>query len=148
MEEQKINGCCANCGASYKEGAAFCGGCGSPVGQTAVLECANAVTEEPVMVENGTKVKAAKVFSLLGIACGVLSVLLGISAWDMGVGAWEYTQTYGGDAYTGIQNAAAQTANNVQELTELIRFGTGALLFVLGVAMICHFACRLAGSEE
>ena len=34
----------------------------------------------------------------------------------MSAGRYMGFETYGGDAYTGIQNAAARTANNVQDL--------------------------------
>ena len=37
----------------------------------------------------------------------------------------EHNSTYGGDAYTGIQNAAAQTANNVKALNENIETFNG-----------------------
>lgn len=45
---------------------------------------------------------------------------------------------YGGDAYTGIQNAAAQTANNIYYLAAEIRIGLGAFFILAGmITMIC-----------
>ena len=56
-------------------------------------------------------------------------------------GSWEASNSYGGDAYTGIQNAAAQTANNVKYVGEMIRFALGAQMLVLGLAMVLGSLC-------
>ena len=57
-------------------------------------------------------------------------------------------QSYGGDAYTGIQNGVADTANNVGDVIRNIAAGAqmvyilgGALLMVVGVYL---FACLLS----
>jgi len=60
-------------------------------------------------------------------------------------GAWERSEAYGGDAYTGIQNAAAQTANNVQALARIARFGFGSVLTVGGAAMV---VCGIPTKEK
>lgn len=53
-------------------------------------------------------------------------------------------ETYGGDAYTGIQNAAANTANNVNRLglfmsntVEYMFLFGGILIALLGAYMLC-----------
>lgn len=69
------------------------------------------------------------------IVVGILSAILGLSAFGMDTGNYAGNQAYGGDAYTGIQNAAAQTARNIQTLTEAVVFGFGAVLLVGGLAL-------------
>jgi hypothetical protein len=43
---------------------------------------------------------------------------------------------YGGDAYTGIQHAAAETGQNVRALTKLATKGFGSILLVGGLALV------------
>ena len=64
------------------------------------------------------------------------------------VGYWEASISYGGDAYTGIQNAAAQTANNVQDLAEIAAMGFGFLLISLGLFMIFYFSTKMKNLPE
>lgn len=40
--------------------------------------------------------------------------------------------TYGGDAYTGMQNASAQSATNVYHLNNIVKDGFG-WFFIIGV---------------
>lgn len=46
------------------------------------------------------------------------------------------TSVYGGDAYTGIQNATAVTSKNVAELANIVNFGFGSVLLVSGLTFI------------
>ncbi len=71
---------------------------------------------------------------------------------------------YGGDAYTGIQQAAADTARNVKALGEIVkagfrdmregngdpsmRYGISALLAVTGLALIGAAVARLAENRS
>lgn len=91
---------------------------------------------------------AKKVFSIVGMVSGALSAIFGIIVLGMPTGGWESNLSYGGDAYTGIQNAAAQTANNVQTLTESINAAGGYLLLALGLGMISYFGVKLFSSLE
>ena len=43
---------------------------------------------------------------------------------------------YGGDAYTGIQNASAQTATNIVNLASIQKIGFGSILLVAGCVLI------------
>lgn len=65
----------------------------------------------------------------------ILSIVLSIICFNMYTGNGENNHTYGGDAYTGIQNAAAQTANNVRDLAEIVSFGFGSVLLVAGISL-------------
>ena len=71
------------------------------------------------------------------IALGILSFVFIDYAYYSST--YEDNNTYGGDAYTGIQNAAAQTANNVSNVGELLedmyfaeRLYTGIVYVVAG----------------
>ena len=55
------------------------------------------------------------------------------------IGSTEYNLEYGGDAYTGIQNAAAQTASNVHYLIICISKGIGILTSSIGLISLSYF---------
>ena len=80
-----------------------------------------------------------KITSIAGAATGLLSVIFSFYILSMDAGSTENSFSYGGDAYTGIQNAAAQTANNVHYLNDILQFGFFAVLFVAGLALLCHY---------
>ena len=84
-----------------------------------------------------------KGINIVGIISGVLSIIFSFVVKGMPIGLYEFSETYGGDAYTGIQNAAAQTAVNVYYLADIVRTGLFALLLVLGIALICFFLSRM-----
>lgn len=78
----------------------------------------------------------------------VMALILGIAALGCAalvitgsVGYHESFLSYGGDAYTGIQNAAAQTANNVMYLGETIRLALAAFLALQGLLLIFGSLC-------
>lgn len=80
-----------------------------------------------------------KVSSIIGIISGALSIVFSFIMLGKEDGSWENYNSYGGDAYTGIQNAAAQTANNVYYLNDILRFGFFAVLFIAGIVLLCVF---------
>lgn len=78
----------------------------------------------------------------------IVMLILAINTFNSRVGGSEEYESYGGDAYTGIQNAAAQTANNVQKTNEILAFGLGAVLlgFSFGFATLsvyCFAGCSV-----
>ena len=89
-----------------------------------------------------------KFFAVLFIVVGLLSIVLSFVAYDSYIGGYESSETYGGDAYPGIQNAAAQTANNVKTLAELVAFSTGSILLVAGLFMIVFGLFNLVGPKQ
>lgn len=72
----------------------------------------------------------------LMIISGCISIFLSLVIWVHGVGDEELNKSYGGDAYTGIQNAAAQTSRNVYELACITKLGFGSILFIGGLFII------------
>lgn len=72
--------------------------------------------------------------SILSFIYSVISLILSIIAFTMDTGYYEAASYYGGDAYTGIQQAAAQGANNTMYLAEVCAFGFGAMLLISAFA--------------
>lgn len=70
------------------------------------------------------------------VIIGIVAIVLGVVCFILDVGSYESNIAYGGDAYTGIQNAAAQTANNVMCLAIIAKFGFGSILVVAGLSLI------------
>lgn len=151
---------CGNCGNVENDGEAFCSKCGTAL--------ANAQQAQPQATVNNTqytgynpnmysapafnaaqvaatvkqKVKG-KASCVFGMISGILSILFGLITLSQDTGSWESSTSYGGDAYTGIQNAAAQTANNVQDLAEIVAMGFGFLLIALGLFAIFYFVTKM-----
>ena len=87
---------------------------------------------------------AAGVFLILG---SVLSLIFAIISFAQNNGFYVISHTYGGDAYTGIQNAAADTGNNVKALAEAVSFCFGALFLILTVVLFA-FALKCFGDAK
>ena len=77
-----------------------------------------------------------KIAAILFVVIGIVSIIMSFEAYDLPTGGYESSSAYGGDAYTGIQNAAAQTANNVRYVTEAVGYVGGSLLMVTGLILI------------
>lgn len=158
---------CTSCGADLAPGTTFCTKCGAAIqSQEASVQGAETVPPQNMgiypnmqqpnyMPKNnfagmGDKLKEANkknifeiIFYVIGMISGVISIIGASAVNARGTGAYEAATSYGGDAYTGIQNAAAQTANNVQSLARLVQTGMSRLLIVLGIALICYFGAKL-----
>ena len=65
-----------------------------------------------------------------GIVSGAVAMQYSSEIKGMGTGSGASYETYGGDAYTGIQNASAQVSHNVCDLSEIVRDSFSLLLFV------------------
>lgn len=74
--------------------------------------------------------------SILFILVGIVSIGLSISCFNADDGDYVEKNYYGGDAYTGIQHAAAETGQNVRALTKLATKGFGSILLVGGLALV------------
>lgn len=77
-----------------------------------------------------------KLRSIVLIIVGVIAIGLSIKCYTIKDLDYELKSTYGGDAYTGIQNAAASTSNNVKELASIVQFGFGSVLLVMGITLV------------
>lgn len=65
---------------------------------------------------------------------GVLSIILALNIHYRGIS--EYDRTYGGDAYTGIQNSIVTVANNVEDLGNTLVSGMQIFITIVGSVLI------------
>ena len=79
----------------------------------------------------GNKVRS-KIFMIIG----VLSIIMSIVCFSSKVPNGESDIVYGGDAYTGIQNASASTSRAVVELAKITKLGFGSVLLIAGFTLI------------
>lgn len=90
-------------------------------------------------VELGKEAKTVDMICNIIIGAGIIAAILGFICFSkQDAGSYLMDYTYGGDAYTGIQNAAAGTGRNVNALTDVVAFGFGCVNLVLGMAL-CTF---------
>lgn len=92
--------------------------------------------------------KAGEKLSAVAAVGGILSFIFGIVMLSQGVGSYANNMQYGGDAYTGIQNAAAQTARNVKALATIAKDGFGFVLMAAGLIAVFYFALRLSDKRK
>lgn len=71
---------------------------------------------------------------IVDIVIGALAIILALACFLSDTGVFERESAYGGDAYTGIQNAAAITANNVKCVAGIASLGLGSVLLILGLS--------------
>lgn len=74
--------------------------------------------------------------NVLFILIGILSIGLSISCFKADTGDFVRKESYGGDAYTGIQHAAAETGQNVRALAKITSKGFGSVLLISGMTLI------------
>lgn len=79
------------------------------------------------------------------IVCGII-IAIGSILGLFGAGWFAFEETeyieYGGDAYTGIQNAAADTANRIAEACGKICFALGMVITSIGSALLKYFKAK------
>ncbi len=74
--------------------------------------------------------------TILLVAIGIIAIGLSIRCYSIKECDSVEKTIYGGDAYTGIQNAAATTSENIKELTEIVKFGFGSVLLISGLTFL------------
>lgn len=67
---------------------------------------------------------------------GVVSLALSVMCFCSEKGDEVFRHYYGGDAYSGIQNASADAGTNVYCLTKIVAKGFGSVLLVGGLALL------------
>ena len=87
------------------------------------------------------KMKINKFLSIALILIGIVAIVFAILCSEMYAGSYISSYSYGGDAYTGIQNAAADTGNNVRaasarifEIAEYSFILIGLILEAIGIS--------------
>ena len=87
--------------------------------------------------------------SILLVLVGVFSIIMGIECYDTEIGEPYHYQTYGGDAFTGIQHTEVQTGRLVRLQTQLIRKGFTTSFIIAGLTMIaCAIPTDLKKKED
>ena len=93
--------------------------------------------------------------SIAFIAIAIVSFCFAISIEDMSVGRDVSSYQYGGDAYTGIQNAAAETGCNVYQVAQIERKGfefifilTGLGFLAVGLTPVCTNSVACTKKDE
>lgn len=81
-----------------------------------------------------------KVKTIAMLAVGVVSLAFSYQCSKFETGSFERSAAYGGDAYTGIQNASAQTATNVRYLNDMVKDGLTYAFLIVGLGFI---ACAI-----
>lgn len=67
---------------------------------------------------------------------GASSIALGIYCFSFNTGEFIMDNIYGGDAFTGMQNASATAARNLLSMSRIIQFGLSSLLIVGGALIV------------
>ena len=75
------------------------------------------------------------IIAIVIVVMGIYSIVLGIEN-SRYYGGFETETVYGGDAYTGIQNASAQTANNVANVGYFLSGRYEDTMVFIGVGLI------------
>ena len=105
-------------------------------------ECGKEISSSSSVCPNcGIELKSfnkSKVIGISFIVVGVVSIIWGLGLNYSGISSSD--KIYGGDAYTGIQNASSTTANNVKKLGETVCSGLKGILVVMGGAIIIYGA--------
>jgi hypothetical protein len=86
--------------------------------------------------------------SIVLMVIGIVAIGLSIKCYTIDEMDYESRSMYGGDAYTGIQNAAAATSKNVKELAEIVQFGFGSVLLVMGLTLVGVSLTTPMGSQK
>lgn len=86
--------------------------------------------------------------SIVLIVVGIIALFLSIKCFSIDDLDYATKSMYGGDAYTGIQNAAAATSKNVKELASIVQFGFGSILLVMGLGLIGFGLTTPTGSSK
>ncbi len=133
---------CTNCGKQLGDQDKVCAACGAPVEQPTVQVSAPQPSVLDKRKANFDIVKLS--ICALGIVLGLVLTIVGITTYNSSLyGDYIRSESYGGDAYTGIQNAAAETANNVMALEWSVREIGGVMLIAFGLVVVLYFALKV-----
>ena len=91
--------------------------------------------------------KNNKTLHAIILLIGIAAIVLGIMCFAANKGYTVSFETYGGDAYTGIQNAAARTASNIAKSNELNALGFGSILVIAGLVMLAFGISGFVGNK-
>lgn len=143
---------CVDCGKEISDTSRSCIHCGSPIEKEVVCkECGKKVLGNNKVCKNcGCSLKKTNkkniCFGTLYIIIGLVSIIWGLQL--NYYGSYSKEEIYGGDAYTGIQNAASITANNINELGDMLCVCFKGILITMGGIIILNGVSTLSKKEE
>lgn len=88
-----------------------------------------------------------KTLGIITILVGIYSLILGIAGPISYSGAFVSKEAYGGDAYTGIQNASANTANNVDNLGDMCECTFRNAFAIAGILLVVKGTEKIVNSS-
>ena len=129
---------CKKCGKEIEENSKICVFCGEEVKENEKNNDNKGKLNnvKSNLKENSENGKIGKILNVCLIVLGIVSIILGFVVKEMSIGSYELGLSYGGDAYTGIQQAAAQTANNLLETNDILRTGFSYIFIISGILIV------------
>lgn len=88
-----------------------------------------------------------KIWKIIGIIAGALTIIAGILIMARYSGLEPYLDIAPADFYTYLYQAAAYAAYNTLIITQVLCFGLGILLISLGIFEICFFGMKLMSAD-
>ncbi len=82
-------------------------------------------------------------FSITGIVIGVIIIIVGLVNFNLSYNGTGSKEIYGGDAYTGIQQASAQSATNTYHVLEVVQNFSKIATIITGILVILHYTFEL-----
>ena len=89
--------------------------------------------------------KTTRINGIILTAIGCLALILCLVCFVADAGEFESMSRYGGDAYTGIQNASALAASNTKCVAQICSLGFGSILLVGGLLILAKGILLLMG---
>lgn len=121
---------CPNCGTAND--IMFCPECDTPMKSDQSI-CPNCGYQKKALGKSNIPQKRL-INGIVLIVLGGISIIWGLTLNFKGEET-RYT-SYGGDAYTGIQNASADTSNNLYKLGHVVSNGLKGIMFISGGLII------------
>lgn len=88
--------------------------------------------------------ESKKLISILGIISGLIIIFVGLTRFNASYASSAEKQSYGGDAYTGIQQAIAQDTKNTSYIDEHLLLFCKTMVIITGVLVVLHYATNLS----
>jgi len=152
---------CAKCGTDILDEALICPNCGCPVERDDSQCYKMPQTDEPLSsapINNRTVYNAYKptvlqkknikpslslIIDVIGVIIGVITAIIGFNFKNHISFSYTDMITYGGDAYTGIQNASANAANNIAILGSIAIKAVSIFFVIFGILIALCFIIKI-----
>lgn len=95
------------------------------------------------------KLNSKKILAIMLFVIAAVSIVFAILCFsEHGYSSWCSYESYGGDAYTGIQNAAADTANNISDLQYDLVYISGYAFILVGLVFALLGVYNILASKD